>query len=55
MQVQGIVVPVVTPFTGDRSIDQDGLARLIDSMASAGIDGIFVAGTTGEYSRLHPH
>ncbi len=54
MQAEGIVVPLVTPLTDDESIDSHGLRRLIEHMISAGINGIFVAGTTGEYSRLSP-
>ncbi|MGI6609518.1 MAG: dihydrodipicolinate synthase family protein [Limnochordia bacterium] len=52
MQVQGIVVPLVTPLRDNECVDRQGLRRLIENMVTAGIDGIFVAGTTGEYARL---
>lgn len=45
---QGVVVPMVTPFTADGRLDEPSLERLVNSLLAAGVDGIFVMGTTGE-------
>ena len=44
----GIVPPLVTPLTGDDALDVPGLDRLIDRTVAAGVDGLFVLGTSGE-------
>jgi 4-hydroxy-tetrahydrodipicolinate synthase len=49
MQFQGIYTPLITPFHDDFSIDRDGLAALIESLIAAGVHGLVLAGTTGEY------
>ncbi|MCA9058428.1 MAG: dihydrodipicolinate synthase family protein [Planctomycetaceae bacterium] len=48
MIIQGIVPPLVTPLADRDSLDQAGLERLISSQIAAGVDGLFVLGTTGE-------
>ena len=45
---QGVVVPMVTPFTADGRLDEQSFGRLLDSLLAAGVDGVFVMGTTGE-------
>ena len=49
MQFKGIYPPVITPHRGDLSIDHDGYATMLEHLVSAGVDGIVVGGTTGEY------
>lgn len=49
MQFEGIYTPVVTPHHADFTINRDGFAETIDHLIAAGIQGIIVAGTTGEY------
>ena len=49
MRFEGIYTPVITPFHGDHSIDHDGFARVIEHLVAAGVHGIVLAGTTGEY------
>jgi 4-hydroxy-tetrahydrodipicolinate synthase len=44
----GIIPPVITPLRPDRSVDVASLARLIEWLVSAGVDGIFVLGSSGE-------
>jgi 4-hydroxy-tetrahydrodipicolinate synthase len=43
-------VPV--PFRGDGALDGPGLEPLYGSLLSAGVDGVFVSGTTGEFPAL---
>lgn len=47
-QLTGVVPPVVTPLTDDRKLDVDSYERLIDRLITAGVDGLFVLGSTGE-------
>ncbi len=49
MQFEGIYVPVITPFADDFSIDEKAYADVIDRTINAGMQGIIVGGTTGEY------
>ena len=49
MYFEGIYTPVVTPFNDDFSIDNDRLAEIITYLIDAGVHGIILAGTTGEY------
>jgi dihydrodipicolinate synthase/N-acetylneuraminate lyase len=44
----GIVVPMVSPFTTDGHIDVPAVSRLVSRLVAAGVQGIFVLGTTGE-------
>ena len=43
-------VPV--PFTADGGLDDAGLQPLYRFLDAAGVDGVFVAGTTGEFTAL---
>ncbi len=54
MQFEGIYTPVVTPYNGDYSINEDNFAQLIESLIAVGVHGIIVAGTTGEYYAQTP-
>lgn len=44
----GVVPPVVTPLTQDRALDVASYERLINRLIDAGVDGLFVLGSTGE-------
>ncbi|MCX8090376.1 MAG: dihydrodipicolinate synthase family protein [Verrucomicrobiae bacterium] len=45
---QGVTVPLVTPVTARGELDEEALDRLLDFQLRAGVDGVFVLGTTGE-------
>lgn len=49
MQFEGIYTPVVTPYFEDHAINRDAFADAIEHLIAAGVHGIIVAGTTGEY------
>ncbi len=49
MQFDGIYTPLVTPHHADHSIDRDAYAQVIEFLIEAGVHGLIVAGTTGEY------
>lgn len=49
MRFEGIYTPVITPHDPDLEIDRDAFAAVIEHLVEAGVHGIVVAGTTGEY------
>lgn len=51
-QYQGVVVPMVSPFTADGRIDEPSVAKVVDYLADAGVAGIFPLGTTGESTSI---
>ena len=50
--MRGSIVPLVTPFTAEGSLDESALERLIEWQIESGSHGISVTGTTGEPSAL---
>lgn len=49
--IQGVWVPLVTPFSGG-AVDGGALRRLVRHYAAAGVDGLVVCGSTGEAAAL---
>lgn len=49
MKFEGIYTPLITPYHGDFSLNEAALAAQVDHLVDAGVHGIIVAGTTGEY------
>ncbi len=49
MRFEGIYTPIVTPHRDDHSIDRDRFAEVAEHLIAAGVHGIVLAGTTGEY------
>jgi len=49
MRFEGIYTPVVTPHRDDFSIDKDKFAQAVEFLIGAGVNGLVIAGTTGEY------
>ena len=52
MKFEGIYTPVVTPFNQNYQIDESRFSQVIDLLINAGVHGLIVAGTTGEYYAL---
>lgn len=50
--LKGIVVPIITPLKDIDTLDVTGLEKLVEHIISGGVSGIFVLGTTGEFSSL---
>jgi 4-hydroxy-tetrahydrodipicolinate synthase len=46
--MEGILVPLITPFAADGSVAADALAALADDVLTQGAAGIVALGTTGE-------
>jgi len=54
MRFEGIYTPIVTPHQDDHAIDHDRFADVAEHLISAGVHGIVLAGTTGEYYAQSP-
>ena len=50
--MRGISAPQLTPFTADGRVDPERYALLSQKLSDAGLTGIFVCGTTGEFVNL---
>lgn len=48
MQLDGIIVPLITPLASDEALDERGLEKLIEHVIAGGVSGIFVLGSCGE-------
>lgn len=48
----GIVPPVSTVFTPDGVLDTAGQALVLEKLIAAGVDGLFIGGTGGEFSQM---
>lgn len=54
MRFEGIYTPIVTPYRDDDSIDRDRFAEIANHLIAAGVHGLVLAGTTGEYYAQTP-
>ncbi|MDV3104780.1 dihydrodipicolinate synthase family protein [Thermococcus waiotapuensis] len=50
--MRGVIVPLVTPFNEDYSIDVSALEEHVEYLQKAGVHGIFINATTGEFTSL---
>lgn len=44
----GIIPPIITPLKADRTLDEEGLKKLIDFDIEGGVSGVFTMGSSGE-------
>ncbi len=51
-RIEGLWVPIVTPFEDDGTLDLASLGTLAEHLLSAGVDGLVALGTTGEPATL---
>ena len=52
IRVEGIVVPLITPFKENLSIDYEALKWLLERLSISGIHAVFPSSTTGEFPHL---
>ncbi|MCY4265968.1 MAG: dihydrodipicolinate synthase family protein [Gammaproteobacteria bacterium] len=52
MQLEGIYVPIITPFRNDLAMDMEAYGEVIDWQVSNGVNGIIIGGSTGEFFSL---
>lgn len=50
--LSGVIPPIITPLTSDRQVDTGSLRCLVAAMATTGIQGLLVLGSTGEGAHL---
>ena len=50
--IEGIVVPLITPFKENGELDGESLEKLINYILPSGINGVFPCSTTGEFQYL---
>lgn len=46
--LKGIVPPVITPLIDDKTLDEEGVFKLVNHLLDGGVHGLFLLGTTGE-------
>ena len=54
MRFEGIYTPIVTPYHDHGAIDRDRFAEVAEHLIDAGVHGVVLAGTTGEYYAQSP-
>ena len=52
MKLSGTITALITPFSGDGSVDYGALRSLVERQTQAGIEGICSVGTSGESPTL---
>jgi 4-hydroxy-tetrahydrodipicolinate synthase len=52
MDIEGVYVPVATPFGVDGDIDFGGYDKVVEFVLDGGVSGLVPCGTTGEYYAL---
>jgi 4-hydroxy-tetrahydrodipicolinate synthase len=50
--LEGIIVPVVTPFDKNEDVDEKALRGMVNFLIASGVHGLFPAGTQGEFYAL---
>jgi 4-hydroxy-tetrahydrodipicolinate synthase len=52
INLKGIVTPIITPLKDIDTLDVEGLEKLVEHILAGGVSGLFVLGSTGEFSSL---
>lgn len=52
MEVKGIITAMVTPFDQNQALNSKGTKQLVNKLIEAGVSGIFILGTNGEFHLL---
>ncbi|PRC92883.1 4-hydroxy-tetrahydrodipicolinate synthase [Solimicrobium silvestre] len=53
MKINGVIVPIVTPFDKENRLDLAALEKLLEHFIEKGVHGVVACGTTGEYYALN--
>lgn len=48
-EIKGIIVPIVTPFNIDESLNEDALRAIVNYLIGKGVHGLFPCGSQGEF------
>ncbi|XP_066933379.1 N-acetylneuraminate lyase-like [Clytia hemisphaerica] len=52
MNYKGISAPPVTPTYQDGTVNYEAIGKFVDHLVQTGVNGVFVSGTTGEFTSL---
>jgi 4-hydroxy-tetrahydrodipicolinate synthase len=52
MKLEGTTVAMVTPFTRDDTVDEEGMRENMNYLLERGVNGLLAAGTTGESATI---
>jgi len=52
LKLEGVYPALITPFTEDDKVDEEGLKTIIDYVTKGGVSGVVPCGTTGESATL---
>ncbi|MDP3065301.1 MAG: 4-hydroxy-tetrahydrodipicolinate synthase [Methanobacteriaceae archaeon] len=52
MKMEGTTVAMITPFTSDDEVDEEGMRENINYLIDNGVEGLLAAGTTGESATI---
>lgn len=50
--LKGIIPPLITPLKDIDTLDAEGLEKLVEHILAGGVSGLFLLGTTGEFSSI---
>ena len=50
--LKGVIVPIMTPFNKDESINEDSLRKLVNFLIKNGVHGLMPTAATGEFPNL---
>jgi 4-hydroxy-tetrahydrodipicolinate synthase len=51
-RIPSLSTPIVTPFDKSQQFDEKQFGHLLDHLTTAGVEGIMIGGTTGEFASL---
>ena len=51
-KISGVWAAIITPFQNDGTLDLGGVKAIVDYMIDAKLEGVLVAGNTGEFTQL---
>lgn len=54
MKFKGIIPPVASIFHADETLNEKGMANIIDAVIKGGVDGLFFLGSAGEVAHMTP-
>jgi dihydrodipicolinate synthase/N-acetylneuraminate lyase len=46
--IRGVLLPIITPFDDRVRVDEEMMRKLVDFHINAGVQGLFVLGSTGQ-------
>jgi 4-hydroxy-tetrahydrodipicolinate synthase len=50
--LHGVIVPIITPFHADESVNEAALRSIVDHLIARGVHGLFACGSQGEFFAL---